>query len=842
MQAGAVQPIAVSRDRRIIERPRLMKLLDDTDARTILLLAPAGYGKTTLARQWARTLQLSVWIGLTPRHQDIAWLAEDLAREGDRVSSGSFAAIREHINARSNPQKAARELGKAMAECLRELGAQWLIVDDYHEIDASLAADDFMRTVVELTNVRQLVTSRTRPKWATGRMAVYGAIGEIGRDELAMTDAEAHELLERSTIRVGRIAKQARGWPAVIGLAATVNASTAPDNALPEALHRYLAEELFHRAQPALQEHLVTLALMGDLSDRALHTQFGSHAGRIEREARDLGFSSGDQRFELHPLLREFLLERLLHDPNSDERVRRAVEGNLDVEAWDRALELILRFKMLDCVEEALQRAYKPLVRSGRLATLVAFAQAIATAPTFPPASCDVALAEAALRDGHLELARDLATRAQQELARDHPLTSRCAAIIGQVAFLLAEFSAAENAYRLAHETARDERDEAEALHGLAQASVFGERPGARQSVSDLASCRDRSPTAFLRFATVNLAHRRLGGDPEGLSGNLFLDTALETLPQVEDPRVRTAMCYAAAGALTQRTDYRLALDWLSRLMSDATRFDLEFVMPYANWTAAQIALGQRRFGEAERALQAVEDAALASEARHHALNARTLRARLLLQTGQVEAALANLRRAPECPLIPSWRAEYIATKAIALACAGKATESAKEAELAEHGTLALEVRMLAQVARSIASVDRDVEPSRQLMELAAKTNIWDPVLCGVRASQPLADALAADTATRETLEELYRRSGDLGLARRAGFRTRSKERPHEVLSPREMEVLGLIARGYRNNDIAKALFIAQSTTKVHVRHILEKLGVRTRSEAVARFQMFSER
>jgi DNA-binding NarL/FixJ family response regulator len=56
-------------------------------------------------------------------------------------------------------------------------------------------------------------------------------------------------------------------------------------------------------------------------------------------------------------------------------------------------------------------------------------------------------------------------------------------------------------------------------------------------------------------------------------------------------------------------------------------------------------------------------------------------------------------------------------------------------------------------------------------------------------------------------------------------------------LSSREQEVLGLVAQGLRNREIASALYIAESTVKVHVRHILEKLGVRTRAEAVARFE-----
>jgi len=74
----------------------------------------------------------------------------------------------------------------------------------------------------------------------------------------------------------------------------------------------------------------------------------------------------------------------------------------------------------------------------------------------------------------------------------------------------------------------------------------------------------------------------------------------------------------------------------------------------------------------------------------------------------------------------------------------------------------------------------------------------------------------------------------DLSLARNAGFRTRATRPSTELLSPRESEVLGLITRGLRNREIAKALYISESTTKVHVRHVLEKLGVRTRAEAAS--------
>ena len=62
-----------------------------------------------------------------------------------------------------------------------------------------------------------------------------------------------------------------------------------------------------------------------------------------------------------------------------------------------------------------------------------------------------------------------------------------------------------------------------------------------------------------------------------------------------------------------------------------------------------------------------------------------------------------------------------------------------------------------------------------------------------------------------------------------------------EILSPREREVLGLVAEGMRNREIALALFISQSTAKVHVRNVIAKLGVRNRAEAVARYEMFKD-
>jgi DNA-binding NarL/FixJ family response regulator len=55
-----------------------------------------------------------------------------------------------------------------------------------------------------------------------------------------------------------------------------------------------------------------------------------------------------------------------------------------------------------------------------------------------------------------------------------------------------------------------------------------------------------------------------------------------------------------------------------------------------------------------------------------------------------------------------------------------------------------------------------------------------------------------------------------------------------EGLTPREVEVLKQVAGGNRNRDIADRLFISEETVKVHVKHIMEKLGASDRTDAVA--------
>ena len=55
-----------------------------------------------------------------------------------------------------------------------------------------------------------------------------------------------------------------------------------------------------------------------------------------------------------------------------------------------------------------------------------------------------------------------------------------------------------------------------------------------------------------------------------------------------------------------------------------------------------------------------------------------------------------------------------------------------------------------------------------------------------------------------------------------------------EALTPREIDVLRHVSGGNRNRDIAERLFISEETVKVHIKHIMEKLGATDRTQAIA--------
>ena len=84
-------------------------------------------------------------------------------------------------------------------------------------------------------------------------------------------------------------------------------------------------------------------------------------------------------------------------------------------------------------------------------------------------------------------------------------------------------------------------------------------------------------------------------------------------------------------------------------------------------------------------------------------------------------------------------------------------------------------------------------------------------------------DALLAPNITRRLISDFAGRPST----------TPQPQPPLEDLTPRETEVLKLVAQGLSNAEIADRLVVTEETIKTHVSHILNKLGLRDRTQAV---------
>jgi DNA-binding NarL/FixJ family response regulator/class 3 adenylate cyclase len=98
-----------------------------------------------------------------------------------------------------------------------------------------------------------------------------------------------------------------------------------------------------------------------------------------------------------------------------------------------------------------------------------------------------------------------------------------------------------------------------------------------------------------------------------------------------------------------------------------------------------------------------------------------------------------------------------------------------------------------------------------------------EQLVAGIR-SVASGDALLAPSITRRVIEEFVSRPPSSARALPAGL---------EELTARELEVLKLVARGLSNAEIAKELFVSDTTVKTHVAHVLMKLDLRDRVQAV---------
>ncbi len=824
-------------ERHIIRRTRLLAELRSSSAKTILLVAPAGYGKTTLAQQWLQC-NAGAALTVTPACRDIPVLARELSRALACLVLMDPRRIEAALRSANDPAAQASAVARTVLAQIGDLhdGNCWLVIDDYHLLLQSRAAESFIDELERSGQLRLLICSRQRPAWATSRRFVHGEIAELGPPDLALDEAESREIIPLG-VNSEQLLEHARGWPAVIGLAAHCGSTSVSESSHPfsESLYDYFAEELYEAASPRVRKALVTIALLPPIAYAQLHGEFGFDVNKDQIV--ETGLVQRDKGvIEAHPLARSFLNVKAREYSDFPLLIDGAIAFCLKYGYWDESFELMLEFQMPGRMEQLLIEALPSLSDGGRTATIRAFCSHAGRSGNVRQAILDLIEAELALRDGSFDQALELSRDAARRMPADHPLEARCYIAAGKAAHLTHRLSDAFGLYTVATQLASKSADLNDATWGQCSAALFLESERADDAVRELELLRGARPEDRLRVLTAHQHQAYLGEAPDRLLTDG--EHARHLLGLISDPWVRTAWGNTYGYSLVLRAHYREAEEVLTATSRELEEFGLTFGATQIQWSLAAVALGLRQFTRCDGILRRLEARYSEQRDMHGHLNVRALRARLCLAQLRPEEALRETCEVFDRFPTRAMYGEYLATRAVALAVAGEFSTAMRVVREASALTRSVDTRVLCACAAAIAADGDDVAVRRMAtmaLDDAARLRSWDAVVCAARASAAFAQRLSEIPGRRGDLRDLLGRSNDSSLARAIGLDSRAAS-AGGLLSTREGEVLDLIAAGLKNPEIARVLFIAPSTVKAHIDKIFEKLGTRTRAEAVARY------
>jgi LuxR family maltose regulon positive regulatory protein len=374
-----------------IARSSLVGRLTRDDLRPIVsLVAPSGYGKTTLLSQWAeRSGQAFAWVSIDEQDNDpkvlLSYVAEALDRVqpvGERV----FDALASPVS--SVPGSVVPRLGSAFWSMTEPLV---LVLDDVHLLHRTECRDALSVLADHVPGGSRLVLAgRNEPPLRIARLRAEGRISEIGPGDLSLTREEASSLLRAADVTLGEddltaLHQRTEGWPAGLYLAAlylreggspgTAAVSFGGDDRL---VSQYMEAEFLARVS---QRHRVFLTrtaalerMCGPLCEAVLELP-GSAATLAELARSNLLLVPLDRRrvwYRYHQLFRDMLLAELerLEPGLLPVLRRRAARWCLRHGRPEEALEYFMAAGEVDAAASLVQSLSLPTYRQGRVATL----------------------------------------------------------------------------------------------------------------------------------------------------------------------------------------------------------------------------------------------------------------------------------------------------------------------------------------------------------------------------------------------------------------------------------------------------------------------------------------
>ncbi len=873
----------------LVLRPRLVERLNQALERKLTLVcAPAGYGKTTLLSAWAEQCGCpAAWIALDEGDNDPARFLAYLSAGLEKISpGGALASGVSQIALASGVPNPEEFLHLLVNQAARFRRPCVLVLDDYHLVTAQAVHDSLIHFLDHLPEALHLViASRADPPLRLARLRARSQLVELRLADLRFTPQEAGQFLNQAMHlalnpqQVGALAERTEGWIAGLQMAA-LSLEGQPDYSgfiqSFSGSHRfildYLLEEVLQREPERIQAFLLRTALLDRLNGplcQAVTGAVDSQAILESLERRNLFIIPLDEErtwYRYHRLFSDLLRKRLRQSlPGEIPTLHRQASAWFEANHWpgeaiehalhagdferaagliERVAEATLMRSEVDTFHNWIERLPPGLLQS-HPDLLLYFAWVLVLADV-PPGEVEACLSQA-----------DLSA---------HPLRERADVIRGYLAFLQGDVPRAVELLR--GPSARLPEEELLFRHIASWLLSFS-----FVSMGDFAA-----GTQAMEETVRTSLHK----------GDLFI--AAGSLCQLADLHVRQAQLIEA------RKDFERALvistDPAGQRLPIATRpllglgevfretNELEAALRYSTEgielagrvrsnlaiggyiTLARVYQAQRdrpaSDGYIQQAWQLAEDT---KSTVGDDLAVKMVRAQLHIGWGDLQAAAAwvqerrlddsfdpaELDRAEDYLTFHLRKYECLVWARWLIACGqpGRALPvlDALLTRMLAQGRLrlAIEAYLLSALAQQkLGGLPQALSALDDALRLAGPQGYLRLFLDeGPDMANLLAEALRRGVVPEYTRRLLDAFASETRLATTPGAGVPAASAGHaalvEPLSPRELELLRLVAGGLSNQAIAGRLFISLRTVKWHTTNIYAKLGVQSRTQAVAR-------
>lgn len=833
-----------ARPARFVQRGRLLTALDDgaTVPLTVVVGVP-GAGKSALLASWLhdRPQMPSVWFSCDSRDADPEMFWHALCAALTHARPDHWLDMAELLE---EPEPDLGDVAIAVVNDLLDLGEKVVIVIDDFQFAAD-AAPSLVTLIERLpTGCRVVVGSRTEPQLALHRLRAHGQVHEVRDPELRLTTCEVADVLDEfgiglSATEIELLANRTEGWIAGVQMAAvSLRDHSDRDRFLadlaksPRAITDFLGTEVLDGQPVDVRRFLLATSVLDVLEPAscAAVTERGDASTMLGcLEERNLFLISlGLDTYRYHHLFAELLrhhlraeepdLERALHrraaaffveadDPES------AIDHLLAAGAEEEAFE-VLRSNLVDAFYQGDGRTPRRL-----------FSRFERSSSAIDPAHLpDLALAVAASGPtGAAEPWISRATAHSADLSDEH--LSRVAIARALVAMRDGEAAEIERALAScpAPEGLPDQERYGYIPSLLARSRLWlGDARGARDICERVLEAADRQSALHVVMACGLAWVACVEG--QLTEAKDVADRALasaQTLGLTGHPVTVEALC-AQGRVAFERGDLALAEQVLEQAVSVSEDVRPAFAAE-SQLVLARVWLTQGLASDATDGVARARALLRTNSTSPLVALCDAFDVRIAVDTGRLDHAAEAVRS-----LAPGIRATLLRAR-IGLAAA-RFEQARDEVASCEPVTMRqrLDVALLgARIAHGLGSDDAD-ERLGAVIDLARVEGFV----------VVLADDLAE---LRPQLLHLLR-AGRVGMYEQAVLDRIERGLPTSLstggegglLSEREMTVLRYLPSRLTNQEIASEIFVSTNTVKTHVRRIYQKLGVSSRTEAIA--------